>query len=98
MMKTLSLFLLAALAAHAVEPTLLRLPEGAMQPRVAPVSDGSHAIVFCTGDPKAGDIQTAIISADGKLGPATTVSTAATQAVVMGTVRGPSIAVGAQDT
>jgi hypothetical protein len=77
------------------ELMVVRLPDGAMQPRVTTVGDGSHAVVFCQGSPRASEVKLATLSGAGALGPLSTLSTSGTRAVAMGTVRGPSLALGA---
>ncbi len=98
MVKVLHILLCATLAtASAADFVTVRLPEGALQPRTASVGDGSTAVVYFQGNPKAGDVKVTTLTSAGTLAEPVLVSTAATQGVAAGTVRGPSIAVGAQN-
>ncbi|CAN5893338.1 hypothetical protein BH11VER1_BH11VER1_01400 [soil metagenome] len=93
---TSGFLVLSLLSAAASEIITVRLPEGALQPRTVSIADGSTAVVFLQGNPQASEVKLATLSSAGKLDAVTTLNTPATQAVAMGTVRGPSIAVGAQ--
>lgn len=94
MMKFMLPLLCAAGLATAAEIEIIRLPDGAMQPRTAVGAAGVTQLVFLTGQPAASDVQIATLTKDGKLNNIKQVNTHGTQAVAMGTVRGPTIATG----
>lgn len=79
---------------NAADVEIIRLPEGAMQPRTASLAEGNTALVYLSGKPAACDVQVASVGRDGRIDKITTVNTPTTQAVAIGTVRGPSIAKG----
>lgn len=86
--------LLTLVRLSASETITVRLPDGALQPRTASVGDGSTAVVFLQGNPQASEVKIATLSSAGTLDTVTTINTPTTQAVGMGTVRGPSLALG----
>lgn len=92
------LFLFTLAAASAADMLVVRLPQDALQPRTAALGDGTTAVVYFHGDPKAGDVKITTLDDSGKVGGTVQVSTLETRAVAMGTVRGPAIAVGARGT
>lgn len=94
MMKLLLSLLFGTLSIAAAEIEMIRLPVGAMQPRTAIDIAGSTQVVFLTGQPAASDVQAAALTKAGKLDNIIKVNTPGTQAVAMGTVRGPAIATG----
>jgi hypothetical protein len=82
----------------AAEVITVRLPVGSMQPRLVACKDGHSEIVFLQGNPDASDVKLVGLSATGALAQPVTISTEDTQAVAKGTVRGPSIALGASES
>ncbi len=84
--------------AKAGEVSVVRLPEGSMQPRTASAKDGTAQVVFLQGDPKSSQVRLATLGNDGTLSAPLTISAPASTAVGMGTVRGPSIALGRDGT
>lgn len=72
----------------------IRLPKGALQPRVATANDGSTSIVFLEGNPQACEVKLTSLSSTGTLNTPVMLSSPSTQAVGVGTVRGPSLAIG----
>ncbi len=90
------LLLLMLSFCDASEMLMVPLPKGALQPRVVTATDGAATIVFLEGNPQACEVRMASLSSSGTLGAPITVNTPSTQAVAMGTVRGPSLAVGSQ--
>jgi hypothetical protein len=97
-MKFIPLFCFGffSLALSASEVLTVRLPKGAMQPRVAVAEDKACEVVFAQGEPEACDVKIATLSAAGSLGDPIKVNTPDTRAGVKGTVRGPTLALGGQ--
>lgn len=90
----LSLVLVSLSFSAASDVIQVRLPQGALQPRVATAADGSARVVFLEGNPQACEVKLASLSSSGALSTPTTLNSPATQAVGGGTVRGPSLALG----
>lgn len=96
-MKTpIVLFILVLTLAFstASEVIQVRLPNGALQPRAETANDGATQIVFLEGNPQACEVKLASLSRTGVLSAPMTISSPSSQAVAMGTVRGPSLAIG----
>ncbi len=92
----LSTLALSLASVSASEVVTVRLPDGALQPRTVSVGDGSTVVVFLQGNPQASEVKLATLNNAGALDTPVTINTPATEAIAMGTVRGPSIAVGSQ--
>lgn len=92
----LSLLALSIAFSNASDLVQVRLPKGALQPRVSTAADSTAQIVFLDGNPQASEVKLVSLSSTGTLNTPVTLSSPATQAVAMGTVRGPSIASGSK--
>ena len=89
-----------AVASGATAPavTVVRLPQGAVQPQAAVDEDGTVHLIYLTGDPMAADIRYArakpTASGGLSLGEPVRVNTTDGSAVAVGTVRGPHLSLG----
>ena len=74
--------------------TLVRVPEGGIQPQVVQERDGTSHMIYMTGDPMNADIWYTK-TRDGKsFAPAIKVNSTPGAAIAVGTIRGPQLAVG----
>lgn len=90
-------FLALSLAwSNASDMVQVRLPKGALQPRVSTATDGTIRIVFLEGDPQACEVKLASLSPNGALSAPVRLNSPSTLAIASGTVRGPSIALGSK--
>ena len=84
---------LAAQDAPAVRT--LRLPDGAVQPRIVLDATGGAHVAYLQGDPRASDVFYAKLNDDcTALGVPMRVNSQQRSAVAIGTVRGPDLAIG----
>jgi len=85
---------ISSVCANEPSLTVARLPPGAIQPSVATTPEGVTTVAFLQGDPKACDVALATLTAQLTLSPARVLTKPESQAVGLGTVRGPSLALG----
>ena len=84
---------LATLDAQVPPVTLVRLPDGGIQPQVAVDSKGTAHVVYFAGDPASGNLYYATLTG-GTLSPPIRVNSELGSAIATGTVRGAQVAVG----
>lgn len=96
MPRILITLLLCATTARAADlVTLIRVPEGGIQPQVAVDPQGAVHLIYFKGDPKAGDIHYAKSTDDGATwSKPLRVSSEASAAIAVGNIRGAHLALG----
>src|SRR5437763_1076329 len=73
--------------------TLLRVPDGGLQPRAVGDGAGVAHVTYFSGEPSHGDVfYTRLV--DGRFAPGRRVNTQTGSAIAVGNVRGPSLAIG----
>jgi hypothetical protein len=78
--------------------SMLRLPEGAIQPQAAVGDDGAVHVIYFRGPPQQGDVFYAQLEADGEsLGEALQVNQQPGSAIAIGNIRGAHLALGRND-
>ena len=89
------LLLVFAGRASGGDVTVVRLPDGAVQPQAAVDDQGVLHLIYLTGDPLASDIQYVRSTDDGKtFDEPVRVNANPASAVAVGTIRGPHLALG----
>ncbi|WP_265595308.1 hypothetical protein [Verrucomicrobium sp. BvORR106] len=84
-----------SLPAASTDFQVIRLPEHGIQPRA---SSSTPEVVYLQGRPEAADVKLARLDAQGHWQREVLLNTPASQAVGTGTVRGPALAVGRDET
>lgn len=94
-----ALILLLPILTTGTEISLESVPEGGMQPQLATTTDGTHHLVYLTGDPRGGDVRYSTKApGSNSWSPPHTVNSIPASAVAMGTIRGAQIATGKDDS
>jgi len=89
------LIVFLSLSARAAEVTLLRVPDGGIQPQVAVDDAGVVHLIYFKGDAKAGDIHYVKSTDDGATwSKAIRVNSEPAAAIAMGNIRGAHLAIG----
>ncbi len=74
--------------------SVVRVPDGGIQPQVTVDKAGTVHLVYFKGDPAHGDVFYARVSSDGRFAPSVQVNSNAGSAIATGNVRGAHVAIG----